>query len=314
VSLIRNAEEQRLRALWRIVLQAAMMIGLGILPIVVIAEPLTALHHRGYFLASFQQPAYDKVINMMVGPLLAVAVIGSVVIARRKLDHRKVADLGIVFEAWWWRDLVAGFVISAMAMALLFAIEFAFGWVSITTIPALQTAGVSLGLAFSFTTLKVACVASYEEVYSRGYLLRNVADGLNLKSSVIVTSLVFALLHLGTPNASATSVVGLFVNGLFFAAGVLLTGRLSTSIGLHAGWNLFEGAVFGFPVSGDKEGASVIGIQQSGPELLTGGAYGPEAGVLGIVASLLGIAFLFVYSRSRWNRQGRSDRHSPRSG
>jgi uncharacterized protein len=139
----------------------------------------------------------------------------------------------------------------------------------------------------------------YEEVYSRGYLLRNLADGTNMPASVIVTSLVFALLHLTNPNASAASVVSLFVNGLLFAAGVLWTGRLSASIGLHAGWNLFEGAVFGFPVSGDKEGASLVGIQQHGAEWLTGGAFGPEAGAIGIAASLVGIALLFVYSRRR---------------
>jgi CAAX protease family protein len=299
VSIFRNAEEHRLRAGWRVLLQAALMVGLGVLPIVLIAEPLTALHRRGLFLPSLEKAAYDHVINMIVGPLLMIAVIASVVIALRFLDHRKITDLGIVFDRRWWRDLVVGFSISAAAMALLFATEWALGWITITTMPALEAAGVSLALAFAFTIVKVACVSVYEEVYSRGYLLRNLADGTNMRASVIMSSLVFALLHLTNPNASAAGVVSLFVNGLLFAAGVLWTGRLSTSIGLHAGWNLFEGAVFGFPVSGDKEGASLIGIRQHGSAWLTGGAFGPEAGAIGIAASLVGIALLFVYSRRR---------------
>jgi membrane protease YdiL (CAAX protease family) len=304
VSFFWNAEEQRLRTMWRLLLQAALMVGLGVLPIVLVAEPLTALHRRGLFLAGLQKTAYDHVINMIIGPMLAMAVIGSVVIAVRYLDHRSVdhrtiVELGIVFDGRWWRDLVVGFGISGVAMSLLFASEWALGWITITTVPALQAVGISFALAFAFTIVKVACVAVYEEVYSRGYLLRNIADGANMTTSVIVTSLVFALLHLTNPNASAASVVSLFVNGLLFAAGVLLTGRLSTSIGLHAGWNLFEGAVFGFPVSGDKEGASLIGIQQRGAELLTGGAFGPEAGVIGIGASVVGIGLLFAYSRRR---------------
>jgi len=86
------------------------------------------------------------------------------------------------------------------------------------------------------------------------------------------------------------------VNGLLFAAAVLATGRLSTAIGLHISWNFFEGVVFGFPVSGDKEGASLIGIHQLGPPIVTGGAFGPEAGVIGIAASLLGIVALLVVS------------------
>jgi hypothetical protein len=79
---------------------------------------------------------------------------------------------------------------------------------------------------------------------------------------------------------------------LFFAAGYLLTGRLSTAIALHAVWNFFEGGVFGFPVSGDKEGSSLILIAQSGPAWMTGGDYGPEGGLIGVGASLAGIVLL----------------------
>jgi len=82
-----------------------------------------------------------------------------------------------------------------------------------------------------------------------------------------------------------------------------VTGRLSTAIGLHVTWNLCQGAVFGFPVSGDKEGASLLGIQQGGPTLMTGGAFGPEAGLMGVLASLAGIVLLLLWSsraRERW--------------
>jgi hypothetical protein len=91
------------------------------------------------------------------------------------------------------------------------------------------------------------------------------------------------------------------VNALFFATAVRVTGRLSTAIGAHIAWNFVQGAVFGFPVSGDKEGASLIGIAQAGPELLTGGAFGPEAGLLGAVASAAGIAFMLAWRR--WRRR-----------
>lgn len=57
-------------------------------------------------------------------------------------------------------------------------------------------------------------------------------------------------------------------------------------------------AVFGFPVSGDKEGASLVAIHQLGPPLVTGGAFGPEAGLSGIAASLLGIAVLVAWKKA----------------
>ena len=69
------------------------------------------------------------------------------------------------------------------------------------------------------------------------------------------------------------------------------------------GWNLFEGTVYGFPVSGDKEGGSIISMEDAGPAALTGGAYGPEGGALGIAASLAGIALILLVRlfRRRWS-------------
>ena len=98
---------------------------------------------------------------------------------------------------------------------------------------------------------------------------------------------------------SIVSLLGLFINGLLFAAAVILTGRLSTAIGIHIAWNLFEGMVFGFPVSGDKEIVSWMGITQSGPRLVSGGEFGPEAGLIGSIASLLGIGLLWLLFRRR---------------
>jgi len=84
--------------------------------------------------------------------------------------------------------------------------------------------------------------------------------------------------------------LGIFVNALFFATALRATGRVSAAIGAHIAWNFVQGAVLRFPVSGDREGASLIGIVQHGSAWVTGGAYGPEAGRIGVVASLAGIA------------------------
>ncbi len=182
-------------------------------------------------------------------------------------------------------------------MTLIFAAEYAAGWIQVSGFLMIRVADVSLALALSFSLVKVLCVGVYEELVSRGYHLRNLAEGLNPPVAVFASSAVFALLHAVNDNATAMSTLGLLVNALLFAAAFLATGRLSAAIGLHVAWNLFEGAVFGFPVSGDKEGASVVAIHQLGPPLVTGGAFGPEAGLSGIAASLLGIAVFVAWRR-----------------
>jgi hypothetical protein len=74
-------------------------------------------------------------------------------------------------------------------------------------------------------------------------------------------------------------------------------------MGLHMAWNFFEGNVFGFPVSGwGTLGATFLFIEQSGPPLLTGGTFGPEAGVLTIAASILGALMILLWVRARRGR------------
>src|ERR1051325_666699 len=266
---------------WRVLLFLAMCAAVIVLAIALVAEPLTALHRRGLFLAALEKEPYDRAVNMIVGPLIAFGIVMSVKIAARRLDHRPLAHYGILLDAAWWKSLALGFAVAAAVMLLVFAGEWAAGMLVIT----------SLGAVSLFSIVKVLCVGVYEEFVARGYLLRNLG--------VVLSSLLFALLHLTNENASLLSTAGLFVNALFFAAAALFTRRLSAAIGAHIAWNLFEGSILGFPVSGDKEIASLIHIRQLGDSVITGGAFGPEAGLVGVAASLCGIGAFYAVTRAR---------------
>jgi membrane protease YdiL (CAAX protease family) len=268
-----NPSERRLRALWRLLLHGAILFAFGALLILAVAEPMHALGVK------------DREINMVLGPLLTLAVIASVAIAARWIDKRPFAQLGL---AGRWSDLAKGIAIGGVLMAFVFAIQLGMGWIEIT----------GFGLPLAYTVVKVICVGTYEELISRGYHLVNLAEGTNVPTAIVSSAAFFALLHLMNENASAMSVIGIFVNALLFTVARLMSGSLAMPIGLHMAWNFFQGAVFGFPVSGDKEGASLIAIRQLGPDLVTGGAFGPEAGVLGIGASLLGIVWVGTRHRN----------------
>ena len=62
--------------------------------------------------------------------------------------------------------------------------------------------------------------------------------------------------------------------------------------------------MFGFPVSGLDAGATFISIEQGGPPLITGGAFGPEAGLIGIAAMILGSILTILWVRVRYGRTG----------
>jgi hypothetical protein len=83
------------------------------------------------------------------------------------------------------------------------------------------------------------------------------------------------------------------------ATGYVVTGELALPIGVHVTWNLFQGTVYGLPVSGTTQGLSVVAVEQRGPALVTGGAFGPEAGLLGAAAAVLGAASILAWVRWR---------------
>jgi hypothetical protein len=145
----------------------------------------------------------------------------------------------------------------------------------------------------------------------RGYQLRNAAEGLNLRFwspraaliiAFLLSSAVFGAAHLANPNASFISSFNIALAGIFLGLGFVLTGELAIPIGVHLTWNFFQGNIFGFPVSGTGHGATLIAIKQLGPDIWTGGAFGPEAGIIGLIAIILGSVLTVLWVRWRYGR------------
>jgi hypothetical protein len=190
-------------------------------------------------------------------------------------------------------------------MTLVFAVELALGWVVVTGTLAPRGSFLS---GFLAVCVLFIVVGVQEELLARGYLLTNVCEGLvgwlgttgATAVAVLLSSVVFGALHLGNPNATVVSGLSISLAGVMLAVGYVLTDDLAIPIGLHVTWNLFQGAVYGFPVSGLGLDVAVVAVSQRGPELWTGGAFGPEAGLLGVAAILLGTLAIVGYVRLRY--------------
>ncbi len=119
-----------------------------------------------------------------------------------------------------------------------------------------------------------------------------------LALAVLLPTLVFAARHANNPHATTISTLNTVLGGGMFALGYVLTGELALPIGLHIAWNFLLGSVLGLPVSGIRAPA-LLATAQRGSDLWTGGAYGPEGGLLGTLAFLLGSVLILVWARRR---------------
>jgi membrane protease YdiL (CAAX protease family) len=312
LTVVRNPTERRLRLPLRLLLAAVVFVVLSAVGSEAL-RLLTAVDTAGVLA---QGPA-GGLTGLRLGTTLGstVVTVVAVVLVGVALDRRRLADFGFHVDRGWWLDCAFGAALGLGLQAAVFAVGLAAGWV--------RVAGVTDAAGGSFVTLAVvslvvfACVSISEELLLRGYLLTNLAEGLaglgvpglaRLGSlsgraavllATLATSALFGLLHAANPNATLLSTASVALAGVFLAAGYLLTGELSIPLGLHFGWNYAQGVVFGFPVSGVSLSVAVVRTRETGPDLVTGGAFGPEAGLLGIGAVLLGTAAIAWWARER---------------
>jgi hypothetical protein len=228
----------------------------------------------------------------------------SIPIARRWLDRRSFTSLGLHWDRQAARDLVVGLCLPVLMIGGIFLMELAFGWLEVDGFAWQKFSPIVILRETALIGLIFILVGWQEELLTRGYWLVNLSEGVGMPLAVILTSVVFAVGHAVNPNSSWVSTLGLVLAGLFFAYAFLATRQLWLPIGLHIAWNFMEGPIFGFPVSGITDFLPLIQHTDRGPALITGGAFGPEAGLIQIPALLLGVLIIHFYTRGRLSVPG----------
>ena len=291
-----SSDDRRPRTLWRLVLFALLLAASMLAVNSLLADVFgTDLESAMGELGLFTEWRLARYLLQMALGLLAVVL--PTLFAARFFDRRPVSDLGLQLTAAWWRDLCFGLLLGALLMFLVFIVELALGWITIAKTFSTRSSQSFWVALVSPLTLFLA-VGIYEELVVRGYLLKNLAEGLSfgplvgkvgMLLALLISSVTFGLAHAGNPNASAVSSFYLFLAGLLLGLPFVLTDELAIPIGLHITWNFFQGNVFGFPVSGTSANQTTfIAVEQGGPVLWTGGVFGPEAGLIGVFAIVAG--------------------------
>lgn len=221
--------------------------------------------------------------------------------ALTSLERRGLEFVALERRAWHARPLMLGALAGALAIGAPIAALVALGDLTFTPAP---HGAVLRSLLLSVAVLAPAAMT--EELLFRGYPFAVLRERWGWPVTVGVTSVTFGLLHLMNPGVSPLAIANVMSAGVFLAGIRLLTNSLAAAWAAHFAWNWTMSAGFHTAVSGlpfDTPGYQLV---DSGPDWLSGGAWGPEGGVVA-AAGMIGTFALLSQVTKATRRPGSGD-------
>ena len=224
--------------------------------------------------------------------LFSFAFISLLVFFRVKvIEKRSLSSIGFNKNNWL-KKYSLGFLIGLVMMSIIVLILLSFGYITVEKNP-IQPVGVSAISSVLVILFGWIIQGATEEIVTRGWLLNVLSTKYNIGVGLLISSTLFGLMHLTNPNVNYIAVINIILVGLFYGLYVIKTNDLWSVCGMHSAWNFAQGNIFGFEVSGlDVSVGSLIDLNLVGNNVITGGAFGPEAGIISTFILLVSIGIL----------------------
>jgi len=248
--------------------------------------------------STFSDITLPVFIIQEVMQLLAIMLAAFVIL--RFWEKRPFRDLGFSFVGRG-KDLLWGMLTALVIYIIGFGVSVLAGWVKIVDV------GFYAQDFFLYLLLMIF-VGMAEELMCRGFVLGRMLNvGMHPVLALLLSSLLFAALHLGNDGVTVLSLVNITLAGMLLGVTYLYTRNLAFPIALHTFWNFIQGAVCGYSVSGTDTVRSVMNISLSDNVLMSGGEFGFEGSLVCTVLELVFIMILlrFVGPRLKAGKQRR---------
>jgi len=225
-------------------------------------------------------------IGIAITWILAALLLAAIVLVERFTSGKTLSEVGFA-PKHAGRDLVAGAAIGALLFSLVALELFAGGFYRILKVHPTSDLAVA--------ALLLIGGAVFEELLFRGVVFRLVEEWTGTWIALAVSAILFGLAHAANPGATPVSSIAIALEaGILLGAAYVLTRNLWLPIGLHFAWNFFEGPVFGTQISGHSFLRDATTAQLTGPSWITGGSFGPEAGLPAIITCTIAAVLLLV--------------------
>lgn len=254
------------------------------------------------FLALKNIPLFsnNKDLLSLLITLFSFVFISLLVFFRVKvIEKRSLSSIGFNKNNWL-KKYSLGFLIGLAMMSIIVLILLPFGYITIEKNP-IQPVGVSAIASVLVILFGWIIQGATEEIVTRGWLLNILSTKYNIGVGLLISSTLFGLMHLTNPNVNYIAVINIILVGLFYGLYVIKTNDLWAVCGMHSAWNFAQGNLFGFEVSGlDVSVGSLIDLNLVGSDFVTGGIFGPEAGITATFILLASIGILLFIDKKRY--------------
>jgi len=229
--------------------------------------------------------------------LFSFSFIALLVFLRVKfIEKRNLSFIGFNKNNWL-KKYSLGFLIGILMMSIVVLILLPFGHITVEKNP-LQPVGIASISSILVILLGWIIQGATEEIVTRGWLLNVLRTKYNIGFGLLVSSTLFGLMHLANPNINYIAVINIILVGIFYGLYVIKTNDLWAVCGMHSAWNFAQGNIFGFEVSGlNVSVGSLIDLNLVGNDFVTGGIFGPEAGIVATFVLFLSIVILLFIDK-----------------
>ena len=246
------------------------------------------------YLALLNVPLFfnnQNLLSLLI-TLFSFAFISLLIFFRVKvIEKRSLSSIGFNKNNWL-KKYSLGFLIGLVMMSIIVLILLSFGYITVEKNP-IQLVGISAISSILVILFGWIIQGATEEIVTRGWLLNVLSTKYNIGVGLLISSTLFGLMHLTNPNVNYIAVINIILVGLFYGLYVIKTNDLWAVCGMHSAWNFAQGNIFGFEVSGlDVSVGSLIDLNLVGNNVITGGAFGPEAGIISTFILLVSIGIL----------------------
>ncbi len=238
----------------------------------------------------------DGFSHYVPGPLLAfLSLLGAAWIFLRR-EGVPLASLGLRVNGAFLRQFGAGLGAGAALLALVAGAVYLSDGYHLERRPG---AGALVLLERAWLFLAIAL---FEEALFRGYAFQRAIRGMGPGAAQLLFAVLFCLVHLNNDGMGgptmALALLNIFLASLMLGYCYLRSGSLALPIGVHMGWNWAQSSL-GFAGSGNASKGYWTPVYHDQASWISGGAFGLEASLAGVVVLALAVAALALWQRGK---------------